>query len=236
MRLNRYLALSGLGSRRSCESIISAGRVAVNGKRCVALATRVEEGNRVTVDGELIAPDRETTLILHKPKGALCTRDDPQRRRTIYEHLPEHLLQLNYVGRLDKESEGLLVMTNDGPLAQRLTHPRYKVDKEYLIVLDRTFRKENTAMLLQGIQIEEGLAKAASVTPISPRRLAIVLNQGYKRQLRQMFGALDYKVKQLIRIRIGGLELGPLREGRWRILRPEEIAALTEGAAPTRKA
>ena len=114
MRLNRYLASCGLGSRRSCESIISAGRVAVNGKRCDRLATKIGVADSVTVDGEPVSPKRIVTLVLHKPAGYLCTKEDPQGRRTIYDLLPDHLQDLSYVGRLDKGSEGLLVMTNDG--------------------------------------------------------------------------------------------------------------------------
>ena len=235
MRLNRYLAACGLGSRRSCESIITAGRVSINGSPCVELSTQVEETDQVVVDDRPVSPQRETTLLLHKPAGCLCTRNDPKARKTIYDLLPDHLQKLNYVGRLDHESEGMLVMTNDGALAQQLTHPRFKVDKEYLIVLDRAFKREDAARFIEGIQIEEGLARAVSVVPISPRRLSVVLNQGYKRQLRQMFAAIDYEIKKLIRIRIGGLELGELRSGRWRVLQPEEIRQLTRSSGERTK-
>lgn len=229
MRLNRYLAACGLGSRRSCESLIAAGRVTVNGRRVVNLATTVGEQDAVAVDGESVTPKRNVTLILHKPAGYLCTKDDPQGRPTIYDLLPEHLQNLSYVGRLDKDSEGLLVMTSDGELAHTLTHPRFKVEKLYLVALDRTFdMHEDGRALLKGMEIEEGFARVVSVHALSPRRLFVVLNQGYKRQLRQMFDSLGYGVKTLIRLRVGRLELGELASRRWRILRPEEILLLTQ--------
>lgn len=228
MRLNRYLAVCGLGSRRSCESIIEAGRVTVNGRQCKKLATVVGEGDVVTVDGEIAAMKRTATLILHKPPGFLCTRNDPQNRPTIYDLLPDHLQDLSYVGRLDKDSEGLLVMTNDGELAQALTHPRYKVEKLYLVTIDRTFdMAEDGKTLLKGIDIEEGFARAVSIHALSPRRLFVVLNQGFKRQLRQMFDSLNYRVKTLVRLRIGTVELAELASGRWRFLAPEEIKRLS---------
>lgn len=228
MRLNRYLAACGLGSRRSCEHLIEGGRVTVNGRQCKKLATVIGEGDAVTVDGLPVAPKRTATLILHKPPGYLCTKDDPKGRKTIYDLLPDHLRDLSYVGRLDMDSEGLLVMTNDGALAQSLTHPRYKVEKLYLVVLDRTFKMEEDAKTLRkGIEIEEGFARAVSVHLLSPRRLFVVLNQGFKRQLRQMFASLNYEVKSLVRLRIGSLELAELASGRWRYLSAEEIKQLS---------
>ncbi|MCB1098967.1 MAG: rRNA pseudouridine synthase [Verrucomicrobiae bacterium] len=236
MRLNRYLAACGLGSRRSCESIIEAGRVTVNGRQCKKLATTVGEGDVVAVDAEVVTVKRTATLILHKPPGYLCTKNDPQNRPTIYDLLPDHLQDLSYVGRLDRDSEGLLVMTNDGELAQSLTHPRYKVEKLYLVTIDRTFNMaEDAKTLLKGIDIDEGFARAVSIHALSPRRLFVVLNQGFKRQLRQMFDSLNYGVKSLVRLRIGTVELGELAPGRWRFLGPEEIKRLSVNPADGKK-
>ena len=227
MRLNRYLAMCGLGSRRSCESIIAAGRVSINGKRCIDLATKVSETDEVRVDDEVASPRRTVTLMLHKPKGYLCTKQDPQGRKTIYDLLPDHLQDLVYVGRLDKESEGLLIMTNDGELAQKLTHPRYKVEKEYLVAVDRTYQKaEHSELLREGVELEEGIARIVRIRVLSPRRLLIVLTQGYKRQIRRMLSSIDYGVKSLLRVRVGRLELGELAPSRWKILRPEEVRQL----------
>ncbi|MGK0185104.1 MAG: 23S rRNA pseudouridine2605 synthase [Verrucomicrobiales bacterium] len=237
MRLNRYLAACGLGSRRSCEQLIEGGRITVNGRQCKKLATTIAENDVVTADGLTVTPKRVATLILHKPPGYLCTKSDPQGRKTIYDLLPDHLQDLSYVGRLDKDSEGLLIMTNDGALAQNLTHPRYKVEKLYLVVTDRTFKMEEDAKaLLRGIEIDEGFARAVSVHELSPRRLFVVLNQGFKRQLRQMFGSMNYDVTTLVRLRIGSLELGELALGRWRFLGAEEIKQLSVNPGDKKKA
>jgi 23S rRNA pseudouridine2605 synthase len=229
MRLNRFLAQCGLASRRACEDLILTGRVTVNGRPVEELATIVEDTDRVEVDGKEVAAERTMTLALHKPPGVLCTKKDPKGRMTIYNLLPPQHQHLHYVGRLDNESEGLLIMTNDGKLTQRLTHPSHKVDKEYLVQADHPVRSENIARLLKGIPLEEGLARAAAIHTISPRRFAVILQQGMNRQIRRMFEAIGFKVEHLVRVRIGGLTLDNLKPGKWRILRPDEIARLQGG-------
>jgi 23S rRNA pseudouridine2605 synthase len=235
MRLNRYLASCGLASRRGCEEIILAGRVTVNGRQVTELATVVSDEDRVVVDGREVSAERTATLALYKPPGVLTTKSDPKGRMTLYDLLPPHYKHLHYVGRLDNDTEGLLIMTNDGELTQRLTHPSHKVDKEYLVQADHPVRREAIAQLLKGIPLEEGLARAVSVYSISPRRLSIVLQQGMNRQIRRMFEALDLRVEHLVRVRIGRLTLGNLKPGKWRLLRPDEIAQLQEGAGGERK-
>jgi 23S rRNA pseudouridine2605 synthase len=236
MRLNRFLAQCGLASRRGCEDLILAGRVTVNGRRVEELATVVEDSDRVEVDGKEVAAERTMTLALHKPPGVLCTKKDPKGRMTIYDLLPPQHQHLHYVGRLDNESEGLLIMTNDGKLTQRLTHPSHKVDKEYLVHADHPVRSENIARLLKGIPLEEGLARAVAIHTISPRRFAVILQQGMNRQIRRMFEAIGFKVEHLVRVRIGRLTLDNLKPGKWRILRPDEIRKLQESEEPAAKA
>ena len=235
MRLNRYLAACGLGSRRSCEQIVAEGRVFINGEEVRALATQVGDADEVTVDGRKMKAHVDTTVILNKPPGFLCTRhdelEDPRRepgiRETVYKLLPAHLQSLHYVGRLDKDSEGLLILTNSGELTEKLTHPRFGVEKEYLIAVDRVFRgEEDRDQLLKGMMIEGGFAKAVAVEHIEPRVVALTLTQGIKRQIRLMFEAIGYRVQRLQRVRIGAFTAPELRSGRWRILSAAETAQL----------
>ena len=235
MRLNRFLAQCGLASRRAAEDLILAGRVTVNGRPVDQLATVVEDSDVVEVDGKEVSAVRTMTLALYKPPGVLTTKSDPKGRMTIYDLLPPQHQHLHYVGRLDHESEGLLILTNDGKLTQRLTHPSHKVDKEYLVQTDHPVRSENVALLLKGIPMEEGVARAVAVHTISPRRFSVVLQQGMNRQIRRMFEALGFRVEHLVRVRIGRLTLDHLKPGKWRILRPDEIAKLQEGAGKPRR-
>ena len=231
MRLNRFLASAGLGSRRSCEELIRTGQVTINGVLCESLATTVAPNDVVKVGNHVMHTAASTTLILNKPPGFLCTASDTHERRTIYDLLPPNFPRVFYVGRLDRESEGLLILTNDGELSLKLTHPRYKVEKEYAVVLDRAFDFELTTKLLHGIALEEGWAKAESVYKLGSTKLKVVLKQGMKRQIRLMFYALGYEVKRLTRVRIGPLQLQNMPAGSWRVLTQKEIdALLAEGA------
>ena len=197
IRLNRYLASCGLGSRRGCETLIREGRVEINGEMVLDLSRRVFTGDHVRCNGKLLKENSPLSLILNKPIGFLCTKDDPENRQTIYELIPKKFGFLNYVGRLDFNSSGLILMTNSGELTEHLTHPRYHVEKEYEVSLDRPFDAELTSRLTDGIPLTEGLAKAVSVHFESRRRLRMILTQGYNRQIRRMFSKLDYKVKKL---------------------------------------
>lgn len=228
MRLNRYLALCGLGSRRACEALVTSGAVEINGEIVTNLGTRVEEGDTVVVHGKTVSTSKLVTLVLNKPPGVHCTRNDPKGRTTVYDLLPPHYRKLHYVGRLDAESEGLLLFTNDGDLTHRLTHPSHQVEKEYVVTADHPVRREAVEQLLKGIELEEGLAKAEAIHVISPRRLVLVLRQGMNRQIRRMYEALGFKVERLIRVRIGGLTQPDLKPGKWRVLLPRDIRALTE--------
>ena len=226
MRLNRFLAAAGLGSRRHCDELIAAGRVTINGQVCIDFSAQPGDRDHVKVDGKLVHSERRLDLMLHKPAGFVSTRSDPNARDTIFDLLPPHLPRLFNVGRLDAQSEGLLLLTNDGDLAQRLTHPRFKIEKEYEITLDRPWDATLAPKLLRGIMLDGQRARLDAIYPVKPTRLRVVLRQGINRQIRRMFYEVGYEVKRLIRIRIGRLRLGHLPRGHWRPLSSSELKSL----------
>ena len=223
MRLNRHLSQCGVGSRRGCEQIILEGRVSINGHVVKELATQVSPTDQVVVDGKLVQPADGIVVAFHKPKGYICSRGDTHDRATIYAILPPQYQTLHYVGRLDKESEGLLLLTNRGELSQRLTHPSEGVEKEYEVTIDSDFAPEHKLKLLHGMLTEEGFAKAERVWVDSARRINVVLKQGLKRQIRLMFYQLGYEVERLVRRRIGGLYLKGMPKGAWKELTDAEV-------------
>jgi 23S rRNA pseudouridine2605 synthase len=235
MRLNRFLAAAGFGSRRACEALIRDGKISINGHFVQDLATIVKPGDDVRVAGKPPPrPARAAYLLLHKPKGVICTRSDERKRTTIFDFVPSHFGRLFHVGRLDKDSEGLMLLTNDGALAHHLTHPAHEVEKEYEVLLDKPFDAEKLPRLLRGIVIESGRARAERVRIVGPALVKVVLRQGLKRQIRLMFLKLGYEVKRLVRTRIGPLTLGTLQPGQWRVLDQREVALLRgEGTRAT---
>lgn len=226
MRLNRFLAAAGLGSRRHCDELIAAGRVTINGQVCTDFSAQPTERDHVKVDGKLVHGQRRLDIMLHKPAGFVSTRSDPQTRDTIFDLLPPHLPRLFNVGRLDAQTEGLLILTNDGDLAQRLTHPRYKVEKEYEVILDRPWDPVLAPKLHKGVMLDGQRARIDSVHAIKPTRLRVILRQGINRQIRRMFYEVGYEVKKLVRVRVGRLRLGDLPRGHWRPLSKAELASL----------
>jgi len=238
IRLNRFLAQAGLASRRACDQIIAEGRVTINGDPVISPGTRVNTGDHVKVDGRRVRPlDTTTTILLNKPRGLVCSKSDELGRETIYALLPETLHSLHHVGRLDRDSEGLLILTNDGDLSQQLMHPSKAVEKEYLVTSNQAFENAHLDQFLEGVYTPEGKLKAKAIERLSPRRIKVVLDHGAKRQIRVMFETLGYQVTKLLRVRIGGLWLGDLEPGRWAILNRKEIAMLlgTTDAAETSK-
>jgi 23S rRNA pseudouridine2605 synthase len=233
-RLNKYLASCGVGSRRKCDQLVQDGHVEINGQPCVNPATRVESGDHVKVDGRKVAPKLESVVALHKPRGLVCTKADERQRGNIFDLLPDAMRHLQHVGRLDKDSEGLLILSNDGELANAMLHPSKKVEKEYLVTLNQPVTDEHIRTLLRGIFTEDGKLTADRIERISPRRLSIVLTTGHKRQIRVMMEALGYRVQKLVRIRIGSLQLGALPPGKWAHLSPQEIELLLRNPAPGR--
>jgi 23S rRNA pseudouridine2605 synthase len=228
MRLNRFLAAAGLGSRRGVEELITQGRVRVNGQVVTSLATQVTPTDAVKVGSRLIRAERPIYAVLHKPPGFVCTADDEMGRRTIFDLLPANWPRVHHVGRLDKESEGLIFVTNDGDLTHILTHPGHEVEKEYDVLLDKPFVPADREKLLRGFRIEPGYAKCEAVEIIKADRLRLVLAQGLKRQIRHMLYKLGYEVERLFRIRIGPIRLEGLARGEWRFLSQKEVAALRD--------
>jgi len=226
MRLNRYLSACGLGSRRGSEALIRDGRVMVNGKVCTDLATQVEDKDDVVVDGSRAKAEKGLVIAFHKPKGFVCSRRDEYDRETIYTLLPNSFQTLHHVGRLDKESEGLLLMTNRGEVSQRLTHPSQGVEKEYEVLLESRFDPAHLSRLTDGFHTEEGLAKAERAWIIGDAKLGMVLKQGLKRQIRLMLYFLGYEVKRLVRVRIGNLTIKGLPEGGWKELSDHDVEKL----------
>jgi 23S rRNA pseudouridine2605 synthase len=226
MRLNRFLAAAGVGSRRYCDSLITAGRVTINGKVCTNFSAQPAMRDHVKVDGKLVHVDPLVTIILHKPAGFVSTRKDVHARDTIFDLLPRKFSRLFSIGRLDAQTEGLILLTNDGKLAQRFTHPRYKIDKEYEATLDRAWDSALAQKLSKGIFLDGKRARIERLHSITPTRLRVVLRQGINRQIRRMFHEIGYGLKRLVRVRTGNLSLGDLPRGHWRTLTERELENL----------
>ena len=235
MRLNRYLAAAGLGSRRSVETLILEGRVKINGQVIEDLGTLVAPGDVVKVGSKIVTPQEIVHAVMYKPRGFLCTASDERERRTIFDLLPTDWPRVYHVGRLDMESEGLLIVTNDGELSLALTHPRFKFEKEYEVTLDKTFDPSKKDKLLHGFYIEGGRAKMEEVEQVAANKLRVVLTQGIKRQIRLMLYDCGYEVENLRRVRIGTIRIDKLRAGMWRMLSPKDVADLKVGRSPKKR-
>ena len=227
MRLNRFLAAAGLGSRRHCDELIATGRVIINGKVCTNFSAQPGARDHVKVDGRLVRAAPALTVMLHKPAGYVSTRKDEHARDTVFDLLPQKFSRLFNIGRLDAQTEGLLLLTNDGDLAEALTHPRYETDKEYEVTLDRPWDPALAPKLLRGIFLDGQRARIVRLHSISATRLRVVLQQGINRQIRRMFETVGYRVKHLLRARVGNLRLGDLPRGHWRVLTKRELASLS---------
>jgi 23S rRNA pseudouridine2605 synthase len=234
-RLNKYLARSGVASRRAADALIASGSVLVNGRRPPPDGMLVEPGSdRVEVGGRTIEPPaRHTYLALNKPAGYITTAADPGSRPTIQD-LVTAATRVFPVGRLELETRGLLLLTDDGELANRLAHPRHKVGKEYLAMVDGVPAESDLKALRAGVQLEDGRTAPAEVELISSVRgrsqLRLVINEGRNRQVRRMLEAVGHPVRDLQRTGFGPLRLGRLKEGDWRRLRQPEVEALRKAA------
>lgn len=232
LRLQAFLARAGVASRRAAEELIAQGRVFVNGESVTAPGTKVVPGkDRVEVNGERVELSAPVWVALHKPKGYVTTRHDPYGRKTIYELLPARYHQLFHVGRLDRDSEGILLLTNDGPGAHRLLHPRFGATKEYLVDVEGRPTSDQLRRLVAGVELEDGVAKAESAERLHQVdqdvfRVRLVLQEGKKREVRRMMDALGHPVRRLIRRRFGPVELGELPPGKWRVIAPAELRSL----------
>src|SRR5262245_58728338 len=233
-RINKYLAHAGLGSRRHCEDLVRAGRVTIGGEVVRELGTRVGPDQEVCVDGKPIGAERRVYWLVNKPRGHLCTNFDPAGRPRAIDLVP-HLTERVYtVGRLDEDSEGLLLLSNDGDLAHRLMHPRFNVAKTYLVQVAGLPTRAEIQQLLQGVWLSEGRVKAKSVKRLKTQGqsawLRIVLNEGKNREIRRMLARLEHKVLRLIRIGLGPIQLRHLKPGRARPLTGQELRQLRQAA------
>ena len=218
--------------------MVQQGEVVINGETCLSPGYRVQPEDFIKVNGRRIEPLEIQSIVLHKPAGLVCTRSDENNRATIYELLPPRLHHLAHVGRLDLDSEGLLILSNDGELTQALTHPSHKIEKLYQVTTENAFENSILSQLEKGVFTEVGKARAVSVKRISSRRLEMVLNTGLKRQIRYMIQAVGHRVKRLVRLKIGELTLDTLKPGKWRVLgkfEREALMALSEKKRGSRK-
>jgi 23S rRNA pseudouridine2605 synthase len=231
VRLAKYLAHAGVASRRASEELIAAGKVSVAGEVVTDPARDVGEDSGVEVNGSPVAPEPLEVWAVNKPAGVVSTAQEPGKRLAVTE-LVDSERRLYPVGRLDADSTGLILLTNDGELANRLTHPRYGVPKTYLLRLARPPSDRDLDRLRGGVRLEDGPTAPADVGRRSEREIEVTLREGRKRQVRRMAEAVGNEAESLTRIRIGSLELGSLRRGEARRLGEREITTLWEDAAP----
>jgi 23S rRNA pseudouridine2605 synthase len=230
MRLNAYLARAGVASRRGAEDLIRAGRVRVNGE-VAGLVTFVEPRDNVEVDGSPIEPEPLTYVLLHKPAGVVTTARDPQGRPTVV-GLVGHERRVVPVGRLDADTTGALLLTNDGPLAHRLMHPRYEVDKVYEAEVEGEPSDEALAQLAEGVELDDGRTAPARVRRLGPSLVELTIHEGRKHQVKRMLGAVGHPVSRLRRNRYAGLTLDGLAPGEWRELTSDEVKRLRAPGRP----
>ena len=229
-RLNRAIALTGM-SRRKADLLIEEGRVRVNGLPTTDFSLLVDiERDEIEIDGALVSAHSFDYVVMHKPKSIVTTCDDERGRKTVLDLLPRNLRHLKPVGRLDSDSEGLLILTNDGNLTKTLTHPSHDIAKIYVVTVKGQMRGEHFQALSQGVQLSEGVTRAAKVRKISANSdksmFEIAIKEGRNRQIRRMCAKLGFDVQRLVRVAIGGLQLGQLPSGKWRRLTDNEISLL----------
>ncbi len=230
-RLHKVLARAGVASRRNAEQLIAQGRVSVDGRVVREMGVKVDpQAQRIAVDGEAVRLPDPVYLVLHKPKGVVCTSGEKDRAPRAIDFAPRGSPRLFAVGRLDKESEGLIILTNDGDLTARLTHPSYQVPKTYRVSVRGVVDPPTLERLKKGIWLAEGKARLKEARVLRTRTeetlLEVTLTEGMNREVRRLLAKVGHPVRSLVRIRLGGLELGDLRRGAVRRLRREEVAAL----------
>jgi 23S rRNA pseudouridine2605 synthase len=224
VRLNAYLARAGVASRRKADELIKAGRVTVNGEPG-ELNTFVAKRDRVELDGQPLARQRLAYVLLHKPAGVVTTASDPQGRPTVVELVSDEV-RLVPVGRLDADTTGALLLTNDGELAHRLAHPRYEVEKVYEAEVEGELSAEALRQLERGVQLDDGPTAPADAQRLAPSRVELAIHEGRKHQVKRMLEAVGHPVTRLHRSRYAGLTVEGLEPGEWRELEPGEVARL----------
>lgn len=227
MRINQYISQCGIASRRKAESLVLEGKVSINGIVAKELSKQVEETDVVEIDGQKITPvKKHTTIAFHKPPGVICTATDPQGRKTIYDCLPSGFANLKYIGRLDLQSRGLVLLSDYGELVYRLTHPKYQIERSYLVWTSRELSRHAMESLLSGIDIGDGEIGKVKDIFIDDGFVELVLTEGKNREIRKMLHALHYHIEDLKRVSFANIELGDLAVGDYREITGEELAEL----------
>ncbi len=227
IRLNKYIADAGVTSRRGADSLIEAGRVKVNGKRITELGFKVDEKSQVEVDGETINLTKSKSyLALYKPRGVLSTMYDPDGRPSLAELMEFRKERLFHVGRLDKESEGLILLTNDGDITFRATHPSYGLEKTYLVQYEGELPRDAKAILTKGVELEDGIGRVIGYRELPNNWLELKIHEGRYHIIRRLMEAVGVEVIRLVRSQFGPIVLGDMKEGRWRDLNEVEVANL----------
>lgn len=232
MRLNRYIARSGVCSRRQADDLIAKGLVKVNGKVVTEMGTKVQPGDVVEANGKTISPAKHVYILLNKPGDVITTTDDERGRKTVLDFVQideSEAKGIFPVGRLDRHTTGVLVITNDGELANRLMHPRYETEKLYLVTTKESVKPHQLAQLREGIELEDGSAAADNVSYVHPdlkNQIGIAIHEGRNRQIRRMMTALGHEITSLERVRYAGLTTSGVRRGKWRHLLPHEVRKL----------
>ncbi len=227
-RLNKFLAESGIASRRKADQLIEEGKVIVNGKPAKVGQTIDPVKDRIKVSGKPVEKPRFEYVMFHKSKDSLTTKSDPEGRKTIYDILPPEFRHLHPIGRLDRATTGLLILTNDGDLTQRLAHPKFHVSKVYRAMLNKPLELEDAQVIAKGVELDGVMTKSASINTIGDDGLniEITISEGRYRQVRRMFEAVGYEVLKLKRTHFGPIDLGRLALGKTRLLSPREIENL----------
>lgn len=230
IRLNKYIASCGIASRRAADELIKEGRVSVNGKVITEPGLSVTKKDKIEVDKQIIAEEKKIYIVFNKPPGYITTRNDEKGRKTIYENLPENLRTLRAAGRLDKDSTGLLILTNDGELIQKLTHPKAKVPKIYRVTAEGKVTITDLMKFQKGVEIEKGKIAYAEGAVLeydnNLTTLDLVLYQGYNRQIRIMLDSIGHPVVTLKRIQHGCVNLGGIKKGKFKFMNNKEVENL----------
>lgn len=227
MRLNKFISLCGFASRRAADELIKEQKVSVNGEIVQDLGRQVQESDLVEIEGKKLSlPQKTTVIAFHKPAGCVCTCKDPQKRQTVYDFLPPGYKGLKYIGRLDLQSRGLLLFTDDGELAHKLTLPKYKILRHYLVWTDSPVKKSDAEQLIEGIDLEDGIKGFAEAVFFEEGCIELVLSEGKNREIRKMMAAIGYEIEDLQRIAYADIDLGDLASGDYRELSDKEVQLL----------
>ena len=234
MRLNVYIAQSGLCSRRKADVLIKKSKVKINGSIIRNFSYQVKDNDRVTVEGKELSAQEKIYLLLNKPKGVVSTFSGRFKEKTLNDIIPLGLGRVFYAGRLDKESRGLMLLTNDGGFAYRITHPKFEVEKEYIVKVGRKVESQDLPEMVKGRKEEGEFLKFKRVKKLSSYKLEVVINEGKKREIRRLLNKFGYLVTDLKRVRIGKFRLGNLKEGQIRIIKPSQSGVIRKNSIQKR--